>query len=77
MQFQMMKYSYLHSMCSPPIAPSNLKAGNILLDEELRPHLSDCALAVLRPLRSNTIKLKASEMAISWTGYIAPETRPT
>lgn len=58
MQFQMMKYSYLHSMCSPPIAHSNLKAGNILLDEELRPHLSDCGLAVLRPLRSNTVKLK-------------------
>ncbi|KAI8528361.1 hypothetical protein RHMOL_Rhmol12G0143800 [Rhododendron molle] len=35
--------------------------------------LSDCGLAVLRPLTSNNVKLKASEMAISNTGYVAPE----
>ncbi|XP_058214094.1 protein STRUBBELIG-RECEPTOR FAMILY 2-like [Rhododendron vialii] len=64
---------YLHSTCLPPVGLSNLKATNILLDDELMPRLSDCGLAVLRPLTSNSVKLKASEMAISNTSYVAPE----
>ncbi|KAF8369448.1 hypothetical protein HHK36_032533 [Tetracentron sinense] len=64
---------YLHSKCSPPVAHSNLKAANILLDDELMPRLCDCGLAILRPLTSNSVKIKASELAISCTGYIAPE----
>ncbi|EYU39916.1 hypothetical protein ABFS82_10G170100 [Erythranthe guttata] len=64
---------YMHSFCVPPFAHSNLKAANILLDEELMPHLSDCGLSILRPLSSNKVKLKASEMAIADSGYIAPE----
>lgn len=51
-------FSYMHSSCLPPIAHSNLKAANILLDEELMPHISDCSLAILRPLTSNSVKLK-------------------
>ncbi|XP_017255958.1 protein STRUBBELIG-RECEPTOR FAMILY 2 isoform X3 [Daucus carota subsp. sativus] len=65
--------NYLHSTCMPPIAHSNLKAANILLDEDLMPHICDTGLAVLKPLTSNKIKIKASEMAIGDTGYIAPE----
>ncbi|KAG5553752.1 hypothetical protein RHGRI_011588 [Rhododendron griersonianum] len=49
---------YLHSTCLPPVSHSNLKAANTLLDEELMPRLSDCGLAVLRPLTSNSVKLK-------------------
>ncbi|KAF7146673.1 hypothetical protein RHSIM_Rhsim04G0150500 [Rhododendron simsii] len=49
---------YLHSTCLPPVSHSNLKATNILLDEELMRRLSDCGLAVLRPLTSNNVKLK-------------------
>ncbi|KAK9290476.1 hypothetical protein L1049_008646 [Liquidambar formosana] len=64
---------YLHSTFSPPIAHSNLKATNILLDDELIPRICDCGLAVLRPLMSNSVKLKASEMAIGNAGYIVPE----
>ncbi|PON52229.1 Tyrosine-protein kinase [Parasponia andersonii] len=64
---------YLHSMFSPPLAHSNLKSANILLDEELTPHVCDCGLAILRPLTSNRVKIKASEIAIGDTGYIAPE----
>ncbi|XP_057982485.1 protein STRUBBELIG-RECEPTOR FAMILY 2 [Malania oleifera] len=64
---------YLHSAFSPPIAHSNLTAANILLDEQLMPRISDCGLAILRPLTSNSVKLKASEIAIGNTGYIAPE----
>ncbi|XP_004306222.1 PREDICTED: protein STRUBBELIG-RECEPTOR FAMILY 2-like [Fragaria vesca subsp. vesca] len=64
---------YLHSTLSPPVGHGNLKSANILLDEELAPHICDCGLAILRPLTSNSLKLKASEDAIGDTGYIAPE----
>ncbi|KAJ4827540.1 hypothetical protein Tsubulata_035997 [Turnera subulata] len=64
---------YLHSVLTPPVAHGNIKASNVLLDEEIMPRLSDCGLAVLRSLTSNSIKLKASEIAIDDTGYIAPE----
>ncbi|CAH2073798.1 unnamed protein product [Thlaspi arvense] len=64
---------YLHSSFCPPIAHSDLKATNILLDEELTPRIADCGLASLRPLTSNSVKLRASEIAIQNTGYIAPE----
>ncbi|XP_059646370.1 protein STRUBBELIG-RECEPTOR FAMILY 2 [Cornus florida] len=65
--------SYLHSTCFPAIAHCNLKAANILLDEELMPRICDCGLAILRPLTSNSVKVKASEMALGDTVYIAPE----
>ncbi|XP_065856672.1 protein STRUBBELIG-RECEPTOR FAMILY 2 isoform X1 [Euphorbia lathyris] len=64
---------YLHSTFSPPITHGNIKAANILLDEEFKPRLCDCGISILRPLTSNSIKLKASEIAIGDTGYIAPE----
>ncbi|KAL5545485.1 hypothetical protein UlMin_005172 [Ulmus minor] len=64
---------YLHSTFSPPLAHSNLKAANILLDEELTSRVCDCGLAILRPLTSSRVKIKASEIAIGDTGYIAPE----
>ncbi|XP_057783194.1 protein STRUBBELIG-RECEPTOR FAMILY 2 isoform X2 [Salvia miltiorrhiza] len=64
---------YMHSSFVPPIPHSNLKAANILLDEEFKPHVCDCSLAILRPLSRNTVKLKASEMAIADSGYIAPD----
>ncbi|KAG9134764.1 hypothetical protein Leryth_001065 [Lithospermum erythrorhizon] len=63
---------YLHSSV-PPVMHRNLKAANILLDEDLTPRLCDCGLAILRPLASNSVKVKASEMAIMDSGYIAPE----
>ncbi|GFQ05449.1 protein strubbelig-receptor family 2 [Phtheirospermum japonicum] len=61
--------NYIHSSFVPPVAHSNLKAANILLDEDLMPRVCDCGLASLRPLASNS----ASEMAIADSGYIAPE----
>ncbi|XWS56205.1 hypothetical protein CRYUN_Cryun09bG0066200 [Craigia yunnanensis] len=64
---------YMHSTFSPPVAHSNIKAANILLDEELMPHICDCGLAILRPLTSNIVQIKAAEIAIWDTGYIAPE----
>ncbi|KAH8504959.1 hypothetical protein H0E87_012266 [Populus deltoides] len=64
---------FLHSTFSPPISHGNVKAANVLLDEELMPRLCDTGLAILRPLTSNSVKIKASEIAIGDTGYIAPE----
>ncbi|KAF8043810.1 hypothetical protein BT93_A1961 [Corymbia citriodora subsp. variegata] len=64
---------YMHSTFAPPVCHGNLKARNILLDEELKPRICDCGVSVLRPLTSSTVKLKASEIAIGDTGYIAPE----
>ncbi|KAL8489981.1 hypothetical protein ACS0TY_025761 [Phlomoides rotata] len=51
---------YMHSSCAPPVAHSNLKAANILLDEDLVPHVCVCGLAVLRPISSNNVKLKGN-----------------
>ncbi|KAL3373034.1 hypothetical protein AABB24_005174 [Solanum stoloniferum] len=65
--------NYLHTSCVPSITHSNLKATNILLDEDLNPRVCDCGLAVLKPLASNNVKIKASEIAIADSGYVAPE----
>lgn len=49
-------YSYLHSTFSPPVAHGKLKATNVLLDENLMPCVTDCGLAILRPLISSKAK---------------------
>lgn len=66
----------MHSSCMPPVAHSNLKASNVLLNEELRPRLSDGGLAVLKPMTSNEVKLKVSfhlssfaEMGTPWKKF--------
>ncbi|KAJ8900030.1 hypothetical protein K2173_024144 [Erythroxylum novogranatense] len=64
---------YLHSRFSPPVAHGNIKAANILLDKEFIPCLCDCGLWILKPLTSNSVKVKASEIAISNSGYVAPD----
>lgn len=53
-------YSYLHSTFSPPVVHGNLKAVNVLLDENLMPRVTDCGLAILRPLTSNKVKVRVS-----------------
>ncbi|XP_076892982.1 protein STRUBBELIG-RECEPTOR FAMILY 2-like [Bidens hawaiensis] len=58
--------NYLHSICVPPLAHRNLKAANVLLDEDLIPRISDCCLAVLKPLTLNSAKAESSEL-------VAPE----
>ncbi|KAL6523225.1 hypothetical protein OROGR_016828 [Orobanche gracilis] len=65
--------NYMHSSFVPPVAHSNLKAANILLDEDLMPRVCDCGITILRSLSSSPVKLKASEMAIADGGYTAPE----
>ncbi|KAL8126758.1 hypothetical protein AgCh_013879 [Apium graveolens] len=38
---------YLHEFCEPPVVHRNFKSSNILLDDELTVHVSDCGLAPL------------------------------
>ncbi|EPS69681.1 hypothetical protein M569_05081 [Genlisea aurea] len=58
---------YLHEVCLPPVVHRNLKSANILLDDELTPHLSDCGFAVLSP---NAERQVSSAQIF---GYSAPE----
>ncbi|XVE51059.1 hypothetical protein DITRI_Ditri02bG0008200 [Diplodiscus trichospermus] len=60
---------YLHEVCLPSVVHRNFKSANILLDEELNPHLSDCGLAALTP---NTERQISTQMVGSF-GYSAPE----
>ncbi|GFQ02876.1 protein strubbelig-receptor family 8, partial [Phtheirospermum japonicum] len=61
---------YLHEVCLPSVVHRNLKSANILLDDELNPHLSDCGLAALTP---NTERQVSSTQMIGSFGYSAPE----
>lgn len=61
---------YLHEVCLPSVVHRNFKSANILLDEELNPHLSDCGLAALTP---NTERQVSSTQMIGSFGYSAPE----
>ncbi|KAJ7967735.1 Strubbelig-receptor family protein [Quillaja saponaria] len=60
---------YLHEVCLPSVVHRNFKSANILLDEEVNPHLSDCGLAALTP---NTERQVSTQMVGSF-GYSAPE----
>lgn len=42
-----MECRYLHEVCEPPIIHRNFKSVNLLLDDELAVHVSDCGLAPL------------------------------
>ncbi|RDY00514.1 Protein STRUBBELIG-RECEPTOR FAMILY 2, partial [Mucuna pruriens] len=54
--------SYLHSAFCSPVAHGNLKAANVLLDENSMPCVCDCSLAILRPLRRNQLLQSESEV---------------
>ncbi|XP_010538738.1 PREDICTED: protein STRUBBELIG-RECEPTOR FAMILY 8-like [Tarenaya hassleriana] len=60
---------YLHEVCLPSGVHRNFKSANILLDDELNPHLSDCGLAALTP---NTERQVSTQMVGSF-GYSPPE----
>ncbi|XP_057770277.1 protein STRUBBELIG-RECEPTOR FAMILY 6-like [Salvia miltiorrhiza] len=56
---------YLHEVCSPSVIHKNFKSANILLDGELNPHLSDCALASLVREPDQASGYSAPEVAMS------------
>lgn len=61
---------YLHEVCAPPVVHRNFKSANILLDDELNPHVADCGLSALSP--SGTERQVSTQMMGSF-GYSAPE----
>ncbi|WMV39182.1 hypothetical protein MTR67_032567 [Solanum verrucosum] len=61
---------YLHEVCEPPIIHRNFKSVNLLLDEELAVHISDCGLA---PLISSGAVSQLSGQLLTTYGYGAPE----
>ncbi|CAI9297777.1 unnamed protein product [Lactuca saligna] len=61
--------NYLHTTCAPPLAHRNLKAANVLLDEDLTPRISDCYLAVLKPLTISSARAQASETDTGGISY--------
>ncbi|KAL8236608.1 hypothetical protein R6Q59_017689 [Mikania micrantha] len=57
--------NYLHSICVPPLAHRNLKSANVLLDEDLTPHISDCCLVVLKTLTIKSAKTEGFDNVAS------------
>ncbi|KAK7259499.1 hypothetical protein RIF29_25107 [Crotalaria pallida] len=64
---------YLHTALSPPVAHGNIKAANVLLDENLMPRVCDCGLAILSSPKSNLLKISATDITTGDRGYIEPE----
>ncbi|XP_052728160.1 protein STRUBBELIG-RECEPTOR FAMILY 2-like [Vigna angularis] len=64
---------YLHSAFCRPVAHGNLKAANVLLDENLMPRVCDCSLVILRTLNISQVDIPANEIDIEEMGYHAPD----
>ncbi|XP_060669797.1 protein STRUBBELIG-RECEPTOR FAMILY 3 isoform X1 [Ziziphus jujuba] len=61
---------YLHEVCQPPVVHRNFKSANLLLDEKLEIHVSDCGLA---PVLSSASVSQMSGSLLNAYGYGAPE----
>ena len=61
---------YLHEICQPSVVHRNFNSTNILLDDELSPHLSDCCLKAFTSFGSES---KAGTNVSGSFGYNSPE----
>lgn len=62
--------AYLHNVANPPVIYRDMKAGNILLDDNFSPKLSDFGLAKLGPVGDKT---HVSTRVMGTFGYCAPD----
>ncbi|KAK7822820.1 lrr receptor-like serine/threonine-protein kinase hsl2 [Quercus suber] len=63
--------AYLHHDCVPPIVLRDVKSNNILLDQDLRPHVADFGLAKSLHHEEGEGPGAMSRVAGSF-GYVAP-----
>lgn len=61
--------AYLHEEVRPHIVHRDIKAGNILLDKDLTPKISDFGLAKLIPVNMTHVSTRVA----GTIGYLAPE----
>nr|XP_010908391.1 probable serine/threonine-protein kinase PBL21 isoform X1 [Elaeis guineensis]XP_010908393.1 probable serine/threonine-protein kinase PBL21 isoform X1 [Elaeis guineensis] len=62
--------TYLHDVANPPVIYRDLKAANVLFDNDFTPKLSDFGLAKLGPVGDNT---HVSTRVMGTYGYCDPE----
>jgi serine/threonine-protein kinase PBS1 len=62
--------SYLHDVADPPVIYRDMKAANVLLDEDFKPKLSDFGLAKFAPVGDHT---HISTRVMGTYGYAAPD----
>ncbi|XP_024376899.1 protein STRUBBELIG-RECEPTOR FAMILY 8 isoform X1 [Physcomitrium patens] len=61
---------YFHEIVSQPVVHRNFRSSNILLDDELNPHVSDCGLAAFTP---SSAERQVSAQVLGSFGYSPPE----
>ncbi|XP_072963167.1 probable serine/threonine-protein kinase PBL21 [Typha angustifolia] len=62
--------TYLHDVANPPVIYRDMKAANVLLDNDFNPKLSDFGLAKLAPVGDRT---HVSTRVMGTYGYCAPD----
>ena len=64
--------SYLHHDYVPPIVHRDIKASNVLLDEDLEPHISDFGVAKVMAMKPKDKSMLSTAFVTGTYGYIAP-----